>query len=217
MTTESGRDGRTVVAFDFDGTLTDRDSMRVFLTKIRPLPDVLTAFARHVPEVARAFRSDADRDRAKEAVFGELFRGLTRAEAEEAAEETARLVSASMLRPDVVARLRWHQDAGHRVVVVSASFAPYVVPVVTSLGVEEVIATRWEVDPTTDRLTGRFAGGNVRGEAKVELLADHLGGPVDLAYAYGNSSGDAALLAASRTPVWIRRRTRLPVSPHTAP
>ena len=59
----------------------------------------------------------------------------------------------------------------------------------------------------TDRLTGRFEGANVRGEAKVDLLTDHLGGTCALEYAYGNSSGDVAMLAEAKNPVWIGRGT----------
>ena len=89
---------------------------------------------------------------------------------------------------------------------VSASFEAYVTPVANALGIDEVIATRWEVDPATDTLTGRLDGLNVRGEAKVTLLDDLLGGRCDLAYAYGNSGGDTAMLARARNPVRVGRR-----------
>jgi phosphatidylglycerophosphatase C len=90
--------------------------------------------------------------------------------------------------------------------VVSASFEAYVKIVAASLGIDEVIATGWEVDPTQDVLTGRLAGTNVRGDAKVDLIASHIHGPCDLAYAYGNSSGDTAMLARATHPIWVGRR-----------
>ena len=166
---------------------------------------VAAAFARHLPSVLRAYQGDQARDRAKESVFSDILGGLHEDEAEAVASATAQTVIRSMFKPDVVARLRWHQDAGHRVIVVSASFVHYVAPVVETLGVDEVLATRWEVDPATSRLTGRFDGGNVRGAAKVDLLSQCLGRPCRLEYAYGNSSGDVAMLAAARYPVWIGR------------
>jgi len=198
-------DRRPVVAFDFDGTLTRRDTLRVFLGQVGRPSVVAAAFARHLPSVLRAYQGDEARNRAKESVFSDILGGLHEDEAEAAASATARTVVRSMFKPDVVARLRWHQEAGHRVIVVSASFRHYVAPVVATLGVDEVLATRWEVDPATSRLTGRFDGVNVRGEAKVDLLSQHLGRPCRLEYAYGNSSGDVALLAAARYPVWIGR------------
>jgi len=198
-------DRRPVVAFDFDGTLTRRDTLRVFLLQIGRPSAVAAAFARHLPSLLRAFQGDQARNRAKESVFSNILGGLDEAEAEAAASATAQAVVRSMFKPDVVARLRWHQAAGHRVIVVSASFVHYVAPVVETLGVDEVLATGWEVDPATRRLTGRFDGVNVRGAAKVDLLSQHLGRPCRLEYAYGNSSGDVEMLAAARYPVWIGR------------
>jgi HAD superfamily phosphoserine phosphatase-like hydrolase len=131
---------------------------------------------------------------------------MTRQEADTACERTALVIQKSLMREDAVARLRWHQNQQHRVIVVSASFEGYVRPVAASLGVEEVIATRWDIDPADDTLTGRFDGPNVRGNAKVERIAEHIGRPCDLDYAYGNTSGDAAMLARARNPVWVRRR-----------
>ncbi len=211
-TTGDGDDA-PVVAVDFDGTITRRDTLRVFLVQLGRRVEVGRAFLRHLPAIARSVQGDALRDRAKEAVFADILAGMHREEADAAAAATAEAVVGSMLKADVVDRLRWHQDQGHRLIVVSASFTAYVAPVVGTLGIDEVIATRWEVDPATDRLTGRFADGNVRGAAKVARLEQHLGRPVRLAYAYGNSSGDTAMLAAADHPVWIRR-SPIAAAPH---
>ncbi len=199
------QDRRPVVAVDFDGTLTRRDTLRHFLFRVQPPLVLVKAFASHIPSIARSFRGDDERNHAKAAVFSDILSGMPRLDAEAAAEDTAQTITQSMLKPDVVARIRWHQTEGHRVIVVSASFINYVAPVVRELGIDEVIATRWEVDPHTDRLTGRFDGANVRGKAKVDLLTEHLGGTCALEYAYGNSSGDVAMLAAAKYPVWIGR------------
>jgi len=201
------QDRRPVVAVDFDGTLTRRDTLRQFLFRVQPPMVLIKAFASHVPSIARSFRGDDERNHAKAVVFSDILGGMPRIDAEAAAIETAQAITEAMLKTDVVARIRWHQKEGHRVIVVSASFINYVAPVVGELGIDEVIATRWEVDPVTDRLTGRFEGANVRGQAKVDLLTDHLGGTCALEYAYGNSRGDVAMLAEAKNPVWIGRGT----------
>ena len=136
----------------------------------------------------------------------DVLGGLHHDQAQAAASETAEAVRRRLIRPDAEARIRWHQAQGHRIIVVSASFEAYVTPVVSSLGIDEVIATRWEVDPETRVLTGRLDGLNVRSEAKVTLLEELLGGSCDLAYAYGNSSGDTAMLARAEHPVRVGRR-----------
>jgi phosphatidylglycerophosphatase C len=201
-----GRDGRPVVAFDFDGTITSTDTLRLFLTRIRSRRALAGTFFRHAPQVALALRGGPARDAAKALICLDVLRGLTREDAEAAATATAQVVERSLIRSDARARIRWHLAEGHRIIVVSASFDAYVRRVAAALGIEEVIATKWEVDARTGVLSGRLDGPNVRGDAKVDLLADHLNGPCDLAYAYGNSSGDTAMLAHARHPVRVGRR-----------
>jgi phosphatidylglycerophosphatase C len=202
----SGHDPRPLVAFDFDGTLTRRDTMRHFLLTVRDHPTVARAFLRHLPSIAVALRGGPARDRAKERVYGDILGGMTRQEIAAACGRTAQVIQESLIRDDTVARLRWHQSEQHRVIVVSASFEGYVRPVAAWLGIDEVIATKWEINPADDTLTGRFDGSNVRGRAKVERITEHIGRRCELDYAYGNTSGDAAMLARARNPVWVGRR-----------
>jgi phosphatidylglycerophosphatase C len=201
----AGNDRRPVVAFDFDGTITSRDTLRLFLTRIRSRRTLASTFLRHAPQVGLALLGGRARDRAKALICLDVLGGLPRGQADAAAAETAQVVQRSLIRPDLAARIRWHQAEGHRIIVVSASFEAYVERVAGSLGIDEVIATKWEVDPATDVLTGKLDGPNVRGEAKVALLAGHINGPCELDYAYGNSSGDKAMLARARHPVWVGR------------
>jgi phosphatidylglycerophosphatase C len=201
-----GRDDRPVAAFDFDGTITRRDTLALFLTRVRSRRAVASTFLRHGPQLVLALQGGQARDRAKALICLDVLGGLTRSEAEGAAADTAEAIKRSLIRTDTGTRIRWHQAAGHRVIVVSASFEAYVKIVAASLGVDEVIATSWEVDPAQDVLTGRLAGANVRGDAKVDLIARHIHGPCDLAYAYGNSSGDTAMLARATHPIWVGRR-----------
>jgi phosphatidylglycerophosphatase C len=204
------------VAFDFDGTITSKDTLRLFLTRLHSPSNLAWAFLRHAPRLGMALRGGAARDRAKQFICMEVLGGLDRHQAEAAADETARIVRASLIRSDAEARIRWHQAEGHRVIVVSASFEAYVAQVAAALGIDEVIATKWEVDPYSDTLTGRLDGLNVRGQAKVTLLDDYLGGRCELAYAYGNSAGDTAMLARAEHPVRVGRRP-LPAHPGQPP
>ncbi len=113
-------------------------------------------------------------------------------------------VAASMLNPQTINTLRRHQAEGHTVCVVTASIDEWVRPVCERLGVGMVIATRIEVAPD-GRLTGRFLSRNCHGPEKVTRLFEVF--PHRRAYklyAYGNSRGDADLLALADEGVTIR-------------
>ena len=93
-------------------------------------------------------------------------------------------------------RFRWHQEQGHVVLLVSASFDVYLEPLGQLLEADDVLCTRLERDAGV--LTGRLVGPNCRGAEKVrriEQWCTESGVPVSaVQYAYGDSAGDAQML-----------------------
>ena len=195
------RSGRLVAAFDFDGTITRKDTLVPFLRRFRGLPRFTAAFVQAAPALAGPERREAY----KAAVFHRLLTGVAADELEAAAVDYGRELPAQF-RPEIVERIRWHQDEGHEVVIVSASLRAYLDPVVEHLGLDGVCAVELEVDDD-GRLTGHMAGPNCRGPEKVARLTEWLGGDEpDRLWAYGNSSGDRELLAAAHEATWVGRR-----------
>lgn len=199
----------TVAAFDFDGTLTSRDTVVPFLRLLagsRALAGGLALSSRRVvPAIARR-----DRDALRSVATDRVFRGRAIDEVETRAATYGEAIHRSWLRPDTTDRLRWHLDEGHRVVVVSASYEQYVRVVGDRLGVEAVLATRLEVGPD-DMCTGRLLGPNCRGAEKVARLHawfDEQGLSRDdlVLWAYGDSAGDRDLLASADHPNWVTDR-----------
>jgi phosphatidylglycerophosphatase C len=105
--------------------------------------------------------------------------------------------------------LRSHADAGHTVLLVSASFEVYLRPLAELLGAHDVLAVRLEVGEG-GILTGRLEGPNCRGPEKVVRLHDwldrHAGGRAAVHLtAYGDSRGDRELLADADEAHWLGR------------
>ena len=107
-----------------------------------------------------------------------------------------------LFRAESLERLAWHRDRGHDIVIVSASLDSSLVPLAPRLGVGHVISSGLEID---DRgfATGRLLGGNVRGPEKARRLRDWLGDDAVELWAYGDSSGDADLLAMADHPTRV--------------
>ena len=194
--------GRLVAAFDFDGTITRKDTLVPFLRRFRGLPRFAGAFVQALPA---GLTAPDRREAYKAAVFHQLLRGVPAEDLTAAALDYGRQLPAQF-RPDTVERIRWHQEEGHEVVIVSASLRAYLDPVVEHLGLDGVCAVELEV-ADDGRLTGRMVGPNCRGPEKVVRLTDWLGGErPERLWAYGNSSGDQDLLAVADEPVWVGRR-----------
>ena len=198
-----------VAAFDFDGTLTKSDTVIPFLRMVAPRRQAAGRLIRNGHHVVAAL-ARRDRDRVRALATDAAFTGVPNADVVRLAAGYGLAIVEERLRPDTVARLRWHLEQGHSVVIVSASYEPYVVVVAEQLGVHGVVATRLESG--SDAIcTGRLDGANCRAAEKVRRLelwfADQgLSRDETELWAYGDSEGDRLLLEYADHPVWVGER-----------
>jgi phosphatidylglycerophosphatase C len=186
-----------VVAFDFDGTLTVRDSFTAFLKWRAGLTRHALGMVRLAP-AALAYLIHRDRGRIKAAAVREFLRGAPRAQLEADARDFAERFSRSLLRPDAVAAWkRWRSDHV-RLVIVTASPDLVVAPFARGLGADALIGTELAFD-AQDRATGGFATPNCRGPEKVVRLKAAFGPDLELKAAYGDTGGDREMLAMAET------------------
>jgi HAD superfamily hydrolase (TIGR01490 family) len=106
-----------------------------------------------------------------------------------------------MIRAEALERVRFHQQRGDRVVIVSASPTDWIVPWAASEGITEVIGNPAQV--SDGKVTGRLAGANCYGPEKVRrLLALNPERESYTLFAYGDGRGDRELLAAADHPYY---------------
>jgi phosphatidylglycerophosphatase C len=199
---------RRVAAFDFDGTLSRKDSLGPFLELVCGRAQLYRAMALRAPVLAGIAVGIGDRDAEKERLVGRLLAGRSATEVREAGAAYARsLTEGDALRPDMLERIAWHRAEGHEIVIVSASLDVYLEPLAPLLGVDAVFCTRLGVGPDA-LLNGKLEGGNVRGAEKVRRVRAWLGGDTAELWAYGDSAGDRELLAAADHPHKVGRHSR---------
>ena len=204
-TTTTTTASTTVAAFDFDETLTTRDTVVPFLRLLASRRRLGTGIAMRS---VRTFQALARRDRhlLRSVVTEVVFTGRPIDEVERLAADHGRRIAEALLRADTVDRLGWHLSQGHLVVIVSASYEQYLGVVATHLGIDGVVATR--LDVVDGRCTGRLDGPNCRGPEKVRRLEAWLSErglqrEAITLWAYGDSVGDRELLAWADHPVWV--------------
>jgi len=183
---------RRVAAFDFDGTLTERDTLVPYLQAVAGSRDLATAAALTIPRFIAAALADRMRDAAKAALFRRVLAGRSESWLRELGERYADAIVSHRLRSGMPERIEWHRGAGHEIVIVSASPTLYLDAVGHRLAIDAVIATELEVG-ADGCLTGELAGANVRRAEKVRRLEAWLSGDAEI-WAYGDSTGDRELL-----------------------
>ena len=180
-----------LVVFDLDGTLTRRDTLTGYAFGL---------LARHptrwwrilgvVPALLRFAIGKADHGELKGALLHCALGGLSR---EHLAAWTAcyvpRLIRGGMFA-EGLAEVSRHREAGHHLVLMSATVDLYVPAIAEALGFAEHICTpvRWREDGTLD---GALAAANVRDLEKARQLKQlALRHPGKRLVGYGNSAPD---------------------------
>lgn len=183
----------TVVAFDFDGTLTRGESFFRFLAFVTPWYRFVFCFLRSLPVLSLYVGRLMDNESAKVRVLQIFLRGRPLADVQAMADRFAHEKITATLRPEAVAKLRGHQKQGHVCVLVSATLAIYLRPWAREMGFEDVLATELAVD-AQGRLTGELATPNCYGPEKAARLRARFG-IEQIKAAYGDSAGDTEMLA----------------------
>ncbi len=181
-----------VYAFDFDGTLTRRDTLIEFIRFAKGDKAFLLCFLRYSPLLVLMKLGLYPNWKAKQRVFSHCFRGMAVDTFNSLCSRFAR-DKARLMRPKGMKKLREVLAEGGKVVVVSASVNNWVEPFFAGIGGVYVVGTM--VEEREGVLTGRFLTKNCYGEEKVTRLLQLF--PERTQYwltAYGDSRGDFELL-----------------------
>jgi HAD superfamily hydrolase (TIGR01490 family) len=210
-----------LAVFDFDGTLTTRDTSLPFLAFAAGRARLTAAMMLRGPvflaglTLARA-RAGAPapgwpalRDRWELSVHDRLlralFHGRSAAELDELGRRFADEALDAMVAPEALAQVAWHRARLHRCVLVTGSLETYMEPWGLRAGFERVLASRLARDRARRTVVGGFDGEPCWGDAKLARLREAVGS-LDryTLVVYGNEPGDRALLDVADHAVRVR-------------
>lgn len=193
---------QVVAAFDFDGTLTYRDTLLPFLSFIKGPIKTMAGIILAVPYLCGALYTPKFRQKAKEKILKETLGGMTIEQVRKEGEKYALGALQKKIRPEGLKKLIWHKQQGHRCVLISANLDVYLEPWAFNTGFHDLICSK--VEATQEgKLTGNLIGLNCWGAEKTRRLLQ-LVGPKDqfVLYAYGDSQGDRPLLELADYPFY---------------
>ncbi len=184
---------RKVVAFDFDGTITTRDTLLQFILFAKGRRTFFFGFALYSPLLIAFKLKLYPNWKAKQKIFSYFFKGMPHSRFRELGERFADEID-RMTRPKALATIRAAVKEGDRVYVLTASVEEWVRPWCTRLGITAVLGTQVAVDEHGN-LTGHFATPNCYGPEKVvRLLAVEPDRGSYILHAFGDSRGDKDLI-----------------------
>lgn len=179
--------------FDFDGTLTSKDSLPDFIQYAVGKPAYYFGLALLIPVLLGYFFGLIRNDIAKQKLMARYFKGWSLDRFKQVASDYSRSEIDRIIRQQAIEKLNWHQQQGDRVIVVSASMEDWLKPWCDNKGVE-LLATRLNTENSI--ISGKFATPNCHGEEKVNRIKALLNlSDYDRVFAYGDSSGDTEMLA----------------------
>lgn len=184
---------KNIVAFDFDGTLTTKDTFLEFIIFTCGVKSFYLGILLYSPLLVLMTLHLYPNGKAKEKVFSYFFKGWDYSKFDDCGKRFAVIVN-QFQRKEVVSKLQKHIIQDDTVYVITASIEEWVRPWCEQYGVKAVLGTKIEVVDGT--ITGRFMTKNCFGVEKVKrLLEVEPDRGAYVLYAYGDSRGDNELIS----------------------
>ena len=194
--------GNSIALFDFDGTLTTKDSFLEAIKFYKGKVNFAIGFAVLMPVLILYKLKLMTNWEAKQMVLKYFWGGTPVSEFERISNNFAIQEIPKLLRKEAFDRLNWHKAQNHRIVVVSASASAWIKGWTNAQNIELISS---EMEVIQERVTGNLLGKNCYGAEKVAQIKKR----ITLAdyteiYAYGDTVGDREMLALATYPYYRR-------------
>ena len=188
----SNQHQRYLALFDFDGTITDRDSMLAFLRYSHSATGFIIKSILCTPVLCAFALNIISNEKAKELILKRFFQDWNEAKLTEIGQQFSTNELDSLVRKLAIKRILAHLTAGHDVVVVSASLTSWLQPWCENNNLD-IIATLPKFSDT-DKFIG-INGKNCYGNEKaIRICERYTLKNYTSIYAYGDSAGDNEML-----------------------
>ncbi|HSB93948.1 MAG TPA: HAD family hydrolase [Flavitalea sp.] len=182
-----------IAFFDFDGTITYKDTLLEFIRFAKGDIGFYSGFLLYSPALVAFKLKLISNQAAKQLILRHFFGKMPLAEFNKLCNDFAVKVVPGLVRYKALHELQELEKNNFRIVVVSASAENWVKLWAEKMGYE-YIATRLET--VGDSITGRIAGSNCFGEEKVNRIKQQYNlSDYSEVYCYGDSAGDRPMLA----------------------
>lgn len=182
---------RKLYFFDFDGTLTYKDTMFLFLKFYNP-SKFITEFIKHIPLFILLKLKLADTEKVKKSFIASILKGERKEKIEEKAQQFFDENYPQIIRENALDFIHNMDRQKTESFIVSASLDIWVQPFAKKFGMT-LLSTEGEYQ--NGIFTGNFVGANCNGDEKVARIRKAIEGKrFDKTIAFGDTSGDKPML-----------------------
>lgn len=183
---------RQIAFFDFDGTITYKDTLLEIVKYYKGKPAWMAGMLLLSPGLIAMKLKLASNTRTKERYLRHFFGGMRLEDFQNICDAFQRERFASLIRPAALEAIRHHQQNDTPVVLVSASAENWLKGWCAANNIT-CIATRLEI--RNGVVTGKIDGNNCHGPEKVKRIRELYDlGAYEKVFCYGDSGGDRQLL-----------------------
>jgi len=183
---------KCLVLFDFDGTLTEKDSFIAFIRATNSRLKFISGLILLSPVLFLYKLGILSNWKAKQMVIGFFYKGIEAEKLFQIGKNFSEQSIPGLVRQNGMQKLREHLASGHRVVIVTASLQLYMEAWCKSINAE-LISTQLEIND--GKITGRLDGKNCYGPEKAKRIREKYSlDSFHKIIAYGDSTGDKEML-----------------------
>lgn len=187
---------KSIAFFDFDGTITTKDTMLELIKFMHGIPRFYKGLAKLSPYLVALKLGIIKNDFAKEKMLAYFFRNTSNKDFTESCRKFSEDKLPQLIRPGAMERIRQLQQENTEIVIVSASAGEWIKDWCDSNGFK-FLAT--SLESKEDKLTGKLLGKNCHGEEKVVRIKQSYDlAAYDQIYAFGDTTGDKPMLALAQ-------------------
>ena len=197
----------TFAFFDFDGTLTNKDTLTGF-TKFLMGDRYWLTFLLFLPIFISYKLNIINQNRTKKLYLYFFLRQYSEKTLIATGENYANNIIDTIINPNILKRLNWHKENKHSVYIITASLKYWIEPWCKKNNIN-LICTNIEI--SDGKVTGNLLGRNCFGEEKVNQIQRIIkAAQLTSIFAYGDSIGDYPMLTLADYSYDCSKNTKSP-------
>lgn len=183
---------KRIAFFDFDGTITTKDTFLEFIKFCKGTIRFYTGMLLNLHYLVAFKLKIIPNQKAKEKVLRFFFKNMPAEEFKTWCDQFSQKALPKLIRPKAIDEIKKLQAEDYTLVIVSASPQNWILPWADGMNIP-VLASCLEIKD--GKVTGKLDGKNCRGAEKVRRITEkYVMSDYETIYAYGDSSGDLDML-----------------------